>query len=76
MVEFGTSSSFRGWVRVLGHGFEVRGTKVKSRNCALASDLVRALILTSNHKIWYATPPPLPSPDAFLQVNLGENGKR
>ena len=44
MVEFGTYSSFRGWVRVrvLGYGFEVRGRKVKSRDCALASDLVRA----------------------------------
>ena len=80
MVEFGTSSSFRGWVRVLGYGFGVRGRKVlpdvawpaarsaalwafcqrqnapeanifwsqhetrkvKSRDCALASDLVRA----------------------------------
>ena len=43
MVEFGTSSAFRGWVRVLGNGFGVRGRKVKSRDCALASDLVRAL---------------------------------
>ena len=45
MVEFGTSSAFRGWVRVrvLGCGFGVRGRKVKSRDCAaLASDLVRA----------------------------------
>ena len=47
MVEFGTSSAFRGiWVRVrvrvLGYGFEVRDRKVKSRDCALASDLVRA----------------------------------
>ena len=40
MVEFGTSSAFRGWVRVLGYGFGVRGRKVKSRDCALASDLV------------------------------------
>ena len=47
MVEFGTSSAFRGWVRVrvLGYGFVVRGRKVKSRDCALASDLVRAQIL-------------------------------
>ena len=29
-------------VRVLGYGFGVRGRKVKSRDCALASDLVRA----------------------------------
>ena len=45
MVKFGTSSAFRGWVRVrvLGYGFGVRGRKVKSRDCALASDLVRAL---------------------------------
>ena len=44
MVEFGTSSAIRGWVRVrvLGYGFGVRGRKVKSRDCALASDLVRA----------------------------------
>ena len=44
MVEFGTSSAFRGWVRVrvLGYAFGVRGRKVKSRDCALASDLVRA----------------------------------
>ena len=39
MVEFGTSSTFRGWVRVwvLGYGSGVRGKKVKSRECALAS---------------------------------------
>ena len=46
MVEFGTSSAFRGWVRVrvLGYGFGVRGRKAKSRDCAaLASDLVRAV---------------------------------
>ena len=44
MVEFGTSSAFRGWVRVsvLGYGFGGMGRKVKSRDCALASDLVRA----------------------------------
>ena len=44
MVELGTSSTFRGWVRVrvLGYGSVVRGRKVKSRDCALASDLVRA----------------------------------
>ena len=44
MVEFGTSSAFRGWVRVrvLGYVFGVRGRRVKSRDCALASDLVRA----------------------------------
>ena len=41
MVEFGTSA-FRAWVRVrvLGYGFGVRGRKVKSRDCALASDLL------------------------------------
>ena len=45
MVEFGTSSAFNGWVRirVFGYGFGVRGRKVKSRDCALASDLVRAV---------------------------------
>ena len=44
MVEFGTSSAFNGWVRVrvLVCGFGVRGRKVKSRDCALANDLVRA----------------------------------
>ena len=46
MVELGTSSAFRGWVRVwvrvLGYGLGVNGRKVKSRDCALASDLVRA----------------------------------
>ena len=44
MAESGTSSAFRGWVRVRvsGYGFGVRGRKVKSRDCALASDLVRA----------------------------------
>ena len=44
MVEFRTYSAFRGWVRVrvLGYGFGVRSKKVKSRDCALASDLVRA----------------------------------
>ena len=44
MAEFGTSSAIRGRVRVrvLGYGFGVRGRKVKSRDCALASDLVRA----------------------------------
>ena len=48
MVEFGTSSTFRGWVRVrvLGYGSGVRDRKVKSRDCALASDLVRAPIFT------------------------------
>ena len=43
MVKFGSSSTFRRWVRVLGYGSGVRGGKVKSRDCALASDLVRAL---------------------------------
>ena len=44
MVQFGTSSAFRRWVRVrvLGYGFGVRSRKVMSRDCALASDLVRA----------------------------------
>ena len=37
-------TTFRGWVRVrvLGYGSGVRGRKVKSRDCALASDLARA----------------------------------
>ena len=53
MVEFGTSSAFRGWVRVrvLGYGFGVRGRKVKSRDCALASDLVRAASRSSTYKL-------------------------
>ena len=34
-IEFGTSFAFRGWVRVLGYGFGVRGRNVKSRDCAL-----------------------------------------
>ena len=42
-VASGTSSAFRGWARVLGYGFGVRGRKVKSRDCALASDLVLQL---------------------------------
>ena len=51
MAEFGTSSAIRGWVRVrvLGYGFGVRGRKVKSRDCALASDLVRASVFTLRH---------------------------
>ena len=55
MVELGTSSTFRGWVRVrvLGYtyGSGVRGRKVKSRDCALASDLERAYPYTT-HKIY------------------------
>ena len=47
MVEFGTFSAFRGWVRVLGYGFGVRGRKVKPSDCALASDLVRAQAKTN-----------------------------
>ena len=52
MVEFGTSSAFRGWVRVrvLGYGFGVRGRKVKSCDCAVASDLVRATYLHKQFK--------------------------
>ena len=38
MVESGTSSAFRGWVRGFGYGFGLRGRKVKSRDCAQASD--------------------------------------
>ena len=39
MVKFGTSSTFRGWVRVrvLGYGSGVSGRKVKSRDCALSN---------------------------------------
>ena len=32
-AEFGTSSAFRGWLRVFGYGFGVRGRKVQSRDC-------------------------------------------
>ena len=44
MVEFGTSSAFRGWVRVrvLGYGFGVRGRKVKSRDCLTGDARPRA----------------------------------
>ena len=31
----------------MGYGFGVRGRKVKSRDCALASDLVRAVLRSS-----------------------------
>ena len=57
-VEFGTSSAFREWVRVrvLGYGFGVRGRKVKSRDCALASDLVRAHFSPSCQIITYNVP--------------------
>ena len=53
MVEFGTSSAFRGWVRVrvLGYSFGVGGKKVKSRDCALASDLVRAVFVASEGNV-------------------------
>ena len=53
MVEFRTSSPFRGWVRVrvLAYGYGVRSRKLKSRDCALASDLVRALKSTTAFKI-------------------------
>ena len=52
MVEFGTSSAFRGWVRVrvFGYGFGVREKNVKSRDYALASDLV-----TSKSHLFTAT---------------------
>ena len=45
MVEFGTSSIFREWVRVrvLGYGSGVRGRKVKSRDCALACQTLPGL---------------------------------
>ena len=50
MVEFGTCIFyFQGMgtvrVRVLGYGSGVRGRKVKSRDCALASDLVKAFLV-------------------------------
>ena len=57
MAEFGTSSAFRGWVRVrvLGYCSGVRDIKVKSRDCALASDLVRAhLILLCKSEVYHA----------------------
>ena len=52
MVEFETSSAFRVSVSVrdLGYGFGVRGRKVKSRDCALASDLVRAIFKFINRQ--------------------------
>ena len=48
IIEFRTSSAFMGWavkfiIRVLGYGFGVRGKNVKSRECVLASDLVKAV---------------------------------
>ena len=57
MVELiGTSSAFRGWARVwvLGYGSGVRGKKVKSRDCALVSDLVRAASLPVARSIFDA----------------------
>ena len=50
MVESGTSSAFRGWVRVkgLGYGFRMRGRKAKSRDWALARDLVRASVVLAS----------------------------
>ena len=62
MVEFGTSSAFREWVRVrvLGYGFGVRSRKVKSRDCALASDLVRADNYVPS---WTKIPQPFPTTD-------------
>ena len=48
MVEFGTSSAFRRWVRVrvLGYDFNfgLRGRKVKSRDCALASEISKSRV--------------------------------
>ena len=45
MVKFGTSPALRGWVRVevLGYDLGMRSRKVKSRDCALASELEGAL---------------------------------
>ena len=50
MVEFETSSAFRGWVRlrVSGNGLGVRGIKFKSLDCAPASELVRATVTCVN----------------------------
>ena len=70
MVEFGTSSAFRGWVRVrvLGYGFGVRGRKVKSRDCALASDLVRAASRSSTYKLMVKTLPDVVWPARCRQL--------
>ena len=38
-------------VRVLGHGFGVWSRKVKSRDCALAIDLVRAFTKSIAYKL-------------------------
>ena len=47
--EVGHPSAFRGWVRVFGLWFWSEGHgKVKSRDCALASDLVRAALRLLN----------------------------
>ena len=56
MVEFGTSSTFRGWVRVIvsGYGSGVSSRKVKSRDCALASDLVKAPALAGRYTAYHA----------------------
>ena len=55
MVEFGTSllsgDGLGFWV--LGYGFGVRGRKVKSRDCALASELVTAINTILNCQIKY-----------------------
>ena len=42
------------WVRVLGYGSGVRGRKVKSHDCALASDLLRACHLPGSAAAFYA----------------------
>ena len=34
------------WVEVFGLGFGVRGKNVKSRDCVLPSDLVRAMVIS------------------------------
>ena len=67
MVEFGTSSTIRGWVRVrvLGYGSGVRGRKAKSRDCALASDLVKAAAASRRGS----------GPDNVWQQSLGSPGK-
>ena len=71
MVKFGTSSAFRRWVRVrvFGYGFGVRGRKFKSRDCALASDLVRAAYLLFLGRLCHnGSGHDQPCPDAIAQI--------
>ena len=68
MDEFGTFSAFRRWVRVrvLGYGFGVRGRKVKSRDCALASDLVGASFNSTLSSLFGPTAPTLAKKTSYL----------